>query len=344
MLDPRSPFMTALLKSQEARLVGREHLERLTAATGRPDARAVLRDTDIGGWLDGASWRNAEERDRALWRYLAETLGAIELRRFFPVDARQFGRAYLLKYDVANIKAVLQGLALGCKPSLLPIGIMHAKRRLDELAAVQSREQLEDLLSRAGLRKFVLALHSSGAAAGRRGRLAEDSALEGEYHRELRHSARGRYGGHFLGLACGLLLDLANLSVLCRLLVSGATSADPASFIPGGNLLDANDLRDALSHGLNDLPRRIEPEIYRRVAADVVAAYERAQSVVVIEAVIERHRLAALRGLLAPTLAPAAVITWFFVLKEIELRNVRLVLTAAEDGLSLDEVRRHLML
>jgi vacuolar-type H+-ATPase subunit C/Vma6 len=344
MLDPRSPFMTALLKSQEARLVGREHLERLATATMRPDARVVLRDTDIGTWLEDASWRNSEERDGALWRYLAETLGAIELRRFFPRDARRFSRAYLLKYDVANIRAVLQGLALGCRPRLLPVGVMHAKGLLEALAAVQKREELEEVLSRAGLRKFVLALHSTDSAAGRRGQLAVDAALEGEYHRELRHAVRGQVGGHILGLACGLLLDLANLSVLCRLLVTGAASADTMSFIPGGNLLDADDLRDALSHGLHDLPRRLEPEIYRKAAADVVAAYEREQSVAVIEAVIERHRLAALRGLLASTLAPAAVIAWFIVLKEIELRNVRLLLTAAEDGLALDKVRRHLML
>jgi len=344
MLDPRSPFMTALLKSQEARLVGRDHLERLASGAVRTDAHGLLRDTDIGAWLEGASWRNAEERDRALWHYLAETLGAIELRRFFPPDARRFSRAYLLKYDVANIKAVLQSLTQGDPPRLVPIGVLHAKGRLDELAAVQGREDLEDVLTRAGLRNFALALHASGPAGGRKARLAADAALEGEYHRGLRHAVRGRVGGHILDAACGRMLDFANLAVLCRMLAAGAGSTDTKAFIPGGHLLDAHDLRDALSHGLHDLPRRLEPELYRTAAADVVAAYERTASGAAIEDIIEKHRLAALRGLLASTLAPAAVMAWFIILKEIELRNVRLLLTAVEDGLALEEARRHLLL
>lgn len=344
MLDPRSPFMTALLKSQETRLVGREHLERMSAATAGTDVRATLHDTDIGAWLAAASWRNAEERDHSLWSYLAATLGAIELRRFFPREARRFSRSYLLKYDVANIKAVLQALALGGRPRLAPIGVMHAKRMMEDLAAVQSREALDETLTRAGLRKYALALHASGSHGGRRGRLAMEAALEGEYYRELRHAVRGLIGGHLLTAACGLLHDLANLSILCRLLVAGATIEDAAAFIPGGNQLDEQDLHDALAHGLHDLPRRLESEPYRKVAADVTAAYERAGSVAAIEAVIERHRVAALRDLLASSLAPAAVIAWFIVLKETELRNVRLLLTAAEDDLALDEVRRHLLL
>jgi vacuolar-type H+-ATPase subunit C/Vma6 len=336
--------MTALLKSQEARLVGRDHLERLAPGAAHADARGLFRDTDMGAWLEGASWRNAEERDRALWRYLAETLGAIELRRFFPRDARRFMRAYLLKYDVANLKAVLQGLAQGGKPRLLPIGVLHAKGRLEDLAAVQDREALDHVLTQAGLRNFAIALHAAGPAGGRKARPVVDAALEGEYHRGLRHAVRGQVGGHILDAACGRMLDFANLAVLCRLLAAGAGSADTRAFIPGGHLLDAHDLRDALSHGLHDLPRRLGPELYRAAAADVVAAYERTGSGAAIEDVIEKHRLAALRGLLASTLAPAAVMAWFIVLKEIELRNVRLLLTAVEDGLALDEVRRHLLL
>jgi vacuolar-type H+-ATPase subunit C/Vma6 len=343
MLDPRSPFMTALLKSQETRLVGREHIERLATAASRAEAVGLLRDTNIGAWLEGASWRNAAERDRVLWQYLAETLGAIELRRFFPRGARLFSNAYLLKYDVANIKAVLQGLALGHEPRLSPIGALHAKGRLDELAAARSREELEDVLTAAGLKRFALALRPADAASGRRARLAVNAALEGEYHRGLRHAVRGRLGGHILDAACGLMLDLTNLAVLCRLLAAGKSPAESESFVPGGNLLDAHDLRDALSHGLHELPRRLGPELYRRIASDVVAACERAESVAVIDAVIERHQLIALRGLLASTLAPAAVMAWFIVLKEIELRNVRLLLTAVEDGLGIDEVRRHLL-
>jgi vacuolar-type H+-ATPase subunit C/Vma6 len=341
MLDPRTPFMTAILKSQEVQLVGREHLEQLSASG---DPRAALRDTDIGRWLEGARWRDAAERDLALWEYLAQQLETLELRRFFPPEARRFGRAYLFKYDVGNVKAVLQGLELEQAPRLLPIGLLHARRRLDELAAVQSREALDEVLTSVGFRRLALALRPFRGSAGRRARLAMDAALENEYHRGLQHAVRGLRGGHVLALAAGLVLDLQNLALLCRLLAQGAGPAEIEGFVTGGERLDAADLKDALAHGLHDLPRRLEVELYRDIAAEAVAAYERSGSVAVMEAVIERRRLAALQGLLAPQVASAAVMAWYIVLKEIELRNVRLVFTALEDGLALDEIRRHLLM
>ena len=333
--------MTALLKSHEAKIVGREHLDRLSASG---DPRAALRDTDIGAWLEGARWRDAAERDLALWEYLAETLETIELRRFFPRDVRRFGRAYLMKYDVANIKAVLQGFALEQAPQLLPIGVLHARRALGELATASSREELEDVLTRAGLRWLVLVLRQFRSTGGRRGRLALDAALEAEYHRTLMHAVRRLGGGHVLVAVVGLELDLRNLALACRLLAQGAGPAEIEGFIPGGARLDTADLRDALAHGLHDLPRRLEVELYREIASEAVAAYERSGSVAVMEGVIEKHRLAALQGWLAPQVAPAAVMAWFIVLKEIELRNVRLVFTALEDGLALEEIQRHLLL
>lgn len=343
MFDPRVPFMNALLKSHEMRVLGQAQLERLGTPGVRADARDVLRDTDIGAWLDGTSWPNARERDLALWRYLSESLERLELRRFFPPEARRFGRAYLLKYDVGNIKAVLQSLALDHPPQLLPIGVLQARGRLAELAAVRDPEALVETLTRLGFRKFALALRGFDSAGSRRARLAVEAALEGEYQRELRHAVRGFFGAHVLLAACGLIHDLANLSILCRILVTDGTAARQACFIPGGHLLEAQEWHEALAHGLRDLPRRLEHEAYRGLAADIVAVFERTGAVSAIEAVIERYRLNTLRGLLAPQLAPAAAMAWLIVLKEIELRNVRLILTAAEDAQPFEAVRRQLL-
>ena len=347
MLDPRTPFMTALLKSQQGRLVDRERLERLQGLHDVADAVGQLQDTEAGAWLEGRRWRNARERDLVLWDYLSETVGKIELRRFFPPDARRFSRAYVLKYDVANIKAALQGLVEEQEPFLLPIGVLHAKRRLEALAAAGSREELEDVLTRAGLRELALVIRDFDPAASRRARRGVELALEAAYHRALRKTARRLGGGHILESACGVMIDLANLGILCRSLAESGTSNvhDTGElFVPGGRLLDLRALGDALAHGLAELPRRLEHDIHRRIAADVVSAWERTGSLAVIDTEIEKHRLAVLHELLAPQVAPAVVMAWFLVVKEIELRNLRLALAAVEDGLGLDAVRRQLLL
>jgi vacuolar-type H+-ATPase subunit C/Vma6 len=352
MLDPRTPFMTALLKSQQERLVSRERIEGLGPVRDAAELVGALRQTQIGAWLEGARWRDAAERDLVLWRYLADTVGKIELRRFFPPDARRFSRAYLFKYDIANVKAVLQGLTLQIEPRLLPIGVLHAKRRLEALAAARNLEQVEDVLTSAGLRPAALIVRSFDPAGSRAARRAVEVALDAHYYRLLRHTASRLGAGHVLDSACGLMLDLANLSSLCRWLIANARGDSDAElsavradvlFIPGGQLLDEREWVDAMAHGLAELPRRLRHELHRQAAAEVLAAWERSGSVAVVDEVMERHRLTALHELLAPQVAPAVVMAWFLVTKEIELRNVRLALTAVEDGHGLAAVHRQLL-
>jgi vacuolar-type H+-ATPase subunit C/Vma6 len=336
--------MSALLKAQEVRLVNQAHLERLASATGGADVRAILRDTDIGAWLEGATWHDAEERDLCLWRYLAQKIVSLEARRFFPRGARRFSRAYLLKYDVANLKAALQGLALDHRPHLLPIGALHLHDAIEDLAVAQSRDEVAKVLTVCGLKNFTFALQSFNPSGGRKAHLAVEAALEAEYYRQLVHTMRGLGGGFVLASGCGLMIDLTNLAILCRLLVAGAGPAGGEAFIPGGHMLDAHGLHDALSRGLSELPRRIDNAFYGKVAAEVVAAYERSGSVAVIDAIVEKHRFAALRELLAPQVAAAPVMAWFIIVKEIELRNVRLLISAVEDGIGLEHVRRQVLM
>jgi len=342
MLDPRTDFMNALLKSRQAALVGDAEIERLAGDTGS-DAHGVLRHTDIGAWLEGERWRTAAERDQCLWRYLAETAAALQAQAFFPPQAQRFGRVYLLKYDVANVKAVAQGLALQREPTVRPIGAIHAAGRLGALAEAKDTDAAAAVLRDCGLHVFSDAVRRFKHTGGAQARLALESRLESEYHHALRDTARSLRGGVVLAWACGVMIDLANLAMLCRLLIAGVGTAGSDHFIPGGRMLSRQELQDGLSHGLSELPRRLAHEFHRAVAAEVLAAYERVGTISVTDIVIERERLAALRGLLAPQVAPAAVMTWFLVSKEIELRNVRLGLVAVEDGLGFEQVKRQLL-
>jgi vacuolar-type H+-ATPase subunit C/Vma6 len=343
MLDPRNHFVMALLKSEEANTVGRAHLDRLATVGDGADARGILRDTDLGAYLETAVHGGAQQRDQVLWRYLAARVAALEMQPFFPPDARSFSRAYMLKYDVFNLKAALQGLALERQPALLPIGVIAAQDQLEELAAAATVGEVAEVLTRAGLARFTPVMRRFQPAASLQSRLAVEAAVEGEYHRELLKTAHGLGGGVVLAKACGMMIDLANLSILCRALHFGCGTAAGDQFIAGGYLLETASLQEALSHKLQDVPRRMDDPLYQRIAVDVVDACQSSGSVVSADQVIEQHRLAALRALLAPQVAPAAVMAWFLIVKEIELRNVSLLLKSIEDGVSLDAIRRHLL-
>jgi vacuolar-type H+-ATPase subunit C/Vma6 len=343
MLDPRNSFVMALLKSEEANIVGRAHVDRLATVGDDADARGILRDTDLGAYLETAAYGGAQQRDQVLWRYLAARIAALDMQPFVPPDARSFGRAYLLKYDVFNLKAALQGLALERTPALLPIGVIAAQHQLEHLAAAVTVGEVTEVLTRAGLARFEPVIRPFQPAASLKSRLAIEVAMEGEYYRELLATAHGLGGGVVLAKACGMMIDLANLSILCRALHFGCGTAAGDQFIPGGYLLETASLQEALSHSLQDVPRRMEDRLYQSIAVAVVDACQDSGSVATMDQVIEQHRLAALRGLLAPQVAPAPVMAWFLIVKEIELRNVSLLLKSIEDGVSLDAIRRHLL-
>lgn len=345
MMDPRTSFLTGLLKSRQASLVNREQLEQL--AETRQDDRSegeildALRGTDIGTRLQDERWRNAAQRDECLWRSFHEIVRDLATLPFIPSQASKFNNVYMLKYDVANLKAVAQGLALSRTPHLLPVGRIQASGRLEEFAQLDDSDKLLELLRTCDLQLFAASVKHFDPAGGAKSLATLETGLEADYYRELANTGRSMSGGNILGIACGLMIDFSNIAILCRLIIAEVDTSDNEHFIPGGYLIDHRELREAMSHGLNDLPRRLRHESHRQLAAEIVSAQERFGTIGIIDTIIERRRLDSLRTLLAPRLTPAAVLLWYVILKEIELRNVRLALTVAENGMASESVREH---
>lgn len=337
---PRSTFMMALLQSRAAGTVNADHVERLKGAADGSDARGILRGTDLGATLEGASHANARERDEFLWSYMDQQIALLEEGTFLPGEASVFARAYARKFDVANIKAVIQALAEGAKPALLPVGALHRGGFLDSLEAADTVEDVMEILARAGLEPFAAILRGSDAAPG----WAESTALEAEYHRSLGAAVRGLGGGKTLAHACGVILDLENLALFLRAVVGGWGAAAAARFIPPGYMLDTDDLKEALSLGLKEVSRRIENARYRAIAEEVAEAASGAAGMAATDDIIAKHRMDLLRGLLATQTSPACVAAWFLFVKETEVRNVRLLLKAVENGLSFERAGRCLVL
>ncbi len=337
--DARTAFLLAFLKSREAGLVTRGHADRLASARENNDLLKVLRDTEIGVALAGASDRGAHDRDRLLWSHLADTVEGLLARPFFPSDAAIFGRAYLLKYDVANLKTAISALALDDKPVFRPIGILHSRDLLGPLAACESVQDVSEILGRAGLESFRSAIAGLKPSAGPQAPFAAEASLDSEYYRLLTDASRRLSEGDITAMACGLMIDLANLALVFRALIIGMGAAVSGRLISGGYLLGPQTLHDCLSQPLQDVPRRMEHAAYREIAAEIVDAWKESEAISTPDAIIEKHRLAALRGILSPRLAPGPAMAWFLIVKEIEIRNVRLLLQAVDDGIAFEDIR-----
>ncbi len=344
MLGPKYAFISACLKGEEARTVTSEHMDRMVTASSLQDALAIVRETNIGSYLEELPVETFDNLDEHLWRYLAQRIGHIESFKFLPKDVLKLSEAYVIKYDVSNTKAALQRISTGKKASMIPVGVIHKNGFLDELANCQDVEDIIKVLARCKLGDYIPALQQYRADKGAKSRLAAEAKLDGEYYKNLLNIARRIKDGSVLARAFGLVIDLTNLQMVFRCVIGGL-AVDAAEFvIAGGYRITDKAIKDLLALKAGDIPARLEDAQYQEIANEVSATYDKTKSITAVDEIIDKHKFRMLREILSPRVLSPLVMAWYLVLKEVEIRNLRLVLKAIIDGVSAQQVRDYLVL
>ena len=94
MLNPRYAFISACLKGQEPKTVDSEHIDKMKTVSNLQDALAIIRETDIGSYLEESALKTFDDLDEHLWRYLAQCIRYVESFHFLPKDVPEISRAY----------------------------------------------------------------------------------------------------------------------------------------------------------------------------------------------------------------------------------------------------------
>lgn len=343
MLDPRYAYMSAYLKGEEPKVVSSGHIERLSRASSIGDGLGVIRETEVGNYLESFPIKNFEELEAALWRYLSERISYLQSFRFLPRDMAKVCRTYATKYDVSNIKATVQRLVTNEKSPLMPLGIMHEDGLLDELEQVQDVTTIAEILTRSKLGDYAHIVRECEIGAFAKAKLTFEARLDGQFYKNMLDMARRIRDGAVLFKAVGLVIDLTNLQIVCRATAQSLGGEVADALIPGGYILAESSLRDLFSLKLADMPRRLQEEQYRGVVNEIVTNFDRTRSLASIEETVDKHRFTVLRGMLAPRALSPTVIAWYLILKEMEARNLRLVFKAISDNIPVADVRDYLV-
>ena len=344
MLNPRYAFISAYLKGEEPKTVTSEHIDKMMTALDLPDALATIRETDIGSYLEELPVRAFDDLDECLWGYLAQRIRYVESFKFLPNEILEVSRTYILKYDVANIKAALQGISVGKKSDMLPIGIIHNNALLAELFNADHIDDIIQLLTECKLGDYVPALEQYKIDKSAKSKLLVEANLDGEYYKSILDMARRIKDGSVLTKAFGLVIDLTNLQIASRAIIEGIGPDAAEFFVAGGYRITDKVIRELLPLKMTDMPARLEDTQYQDIANEVSTNYDRTKSITAVDEIIDKHKFRMLKEMLSPRVLSPLVMAWYLILKEVEVRNLRLVLKTIVDGVSTQEIKDYLVL
>lgn len=344
MLDARHAFISAYLKGGEAKVVTPDHVARMAKASSIQDALAVITDTDIGDYLEEVPVKTFDDVDEYLWRYLGKCIAHIEAFNFLPGDVHKVLRAYIVRYDVSNIKATLHGILTGKEANMIPLGSIYNYGLLDELSSAEDIDGIIELLIKCKLWDYAFVLKEYKIDEGVKSRLLAEAKLDGVYYNNLLNMTKGIKDGSVLAKAFGLIIDLTNLQIACRAIIEDVGLEVAEFVIAGGYILSAEVIRELLPLKLSDVPRRLENTQYRDVAEEVLSSYNKTQSITSVGEIIDKYKLSLVKGILSPRVLSPLVIAWYLILKELEVRNLRLILKAMFDSIPVEEIRQYLVL
>ena len=343
MLDTRYPFLSAYLKGEEARLVTSDHIDRIAKVSGLQDVIEIIKDTDIGGYLDGELIETFDDLDEHLWRYLGECLRRAEWFKPVPADIIKILRSYTVKYDILNIKAAVQAVSNGKQARRIPIGVIHNHGLLDELYSAETVGGIIKLLPKCNLENYASILETGKVDGEVKPELLTETGLDEEYYRKLLKMTRGIMDGALLAQAFGIIIDLKNLQVTLRAIITGKGAEAANYIISGGYLLSGEAIKQLLPLDLSDIAGKVE-YLYQDMAEEIISSYDSTKSIAVVEEIIEKYKFKLLKELLSPRVLSPLMITWYLILKELEIRNFRLTLKAMFDNIPVEEIRNHMVL
>jgi vacuolar-type H+-ATPase subunit C/Vma6 len=232
----------------------------------------------------------------------------------------------------------------GRKSSMIPIGIIHNNALLDELFGADDIDDIIQILIQCKLGDYVPALEQYKTDKSAKSKLLVEANLDGEYYRSILKMARGIKDGSVLAQAFGLVIDLTNLQIALRAIIKG-TGPDATEFvIAGGYRITDKAIQELLSLKIGDVSARLQDDQYQDIANEVSANYDKTKNITAIDEIIDKHKFRMLKDILSPRVLSPLVMVWYLILKEIEIRNLRLVLKTILDGVAVQEIKNYLVL
>jgi len=337
LTNARYAFISAYLKGEETRGVTHEHIEELLRRSeNMQEALEIISDSDIGGYLLDQPIKTFDDADTYLWLYMGECLKRFEGFNI-PPEMSHIVNLYAEKYDVLNIRIKLRMISEETASSMVPLGTIYSREHLEEMSAAREMDELCKILAKCNLGDYIRVIEDINEKD-------PQSVSEGEvrlqnlYHHKVLKVFKNMTDGQLLVQTFESIIDSANLQTIFRLSLGGAYTAG-APVLSGGRVLSENTIKELLTLKITEITGRLENTGYHMMSQDVSKGYEKDGESTVVEKITEKYRFGLLKDLLSPRVLSTSNMLWYLLLKEMEIRNLRLILKMLADGIPAEEIR-----
>ncbi len=334
-------FTSAYLKGMESKCLSAGHIDGIFQKTTVQEALEVIKNTDIGNYLRKNSIQNFDESDEYLWKYLGECL--TDIGRFkVPYDIARLSDVYMKKYDVLNTKIALRHLLTEKTAALIPLGTIHDRGYIKDLSDTESVSEIVVILGKCGLSDYASVIKDT-KGKDRVSVLKAEIAMNRIYYGNMFDAMKKMNDGHILAKATGIIIDLVNLQMVFRFAVGEMEAAIDDYIIDRGYMLSGDAIKKLLLLKIPETISGLENTEYHLMAQDIQKNYENKKNVTVVDEIIEKHKLTLLKELLSPRILSTSNMLWYLILKELETRNLRIILKALTAGIPSSEIKDYLV-
>lgn len=338
LTSTRHAFMSAYLKGEESRAVTAEQIEEMLQRSSTiQDALEIIGETDIGEYLLDQPIKTFVDADNFLWMYLGECLEHIE-GFAMSRDMSGMARLYVEKYDVLNVRAALRILQRMMPSSMIPIGKMYRGGRLQDLSTLREKDELISILVACDLASYIPAVENINEKDAH-------SVSEGEvvlqnlYHEKVLKAFRGMGDGYLLEQAFTVGIDMANLRTVFRMSLGEGRRPAGTMILSGGRMISEGTVQELLTMKIAETTGKLEDTGYQHMAQEIAKEYEKSLDITVIDTVMEKHGFRMLRDILSPRILSPATMLWYLLIKELEIRNLRLIFKMLTDRIPPAEIK-----
>ncbi len=278
----------------------------------------------------GISFKGMRLMELALNRNLANTWA--KLKKISPPNLRILIAAYLLRVDVWNIKTLVRGIYTKLAPDdvkamLLPSGFLNEKK----LAELTRKESVEDILKSIGFIDYSRFSFAVERFKETRSIIEIENALDRFYYSAMEEFARRipREGALFRQFI-EYELEISALINILRLKRAGTPSNDITRLLIIPKTIRPLAVNMASSASASDSAKLIEQSAFGKAAEAGIKEFLANGSLVRLELDLSKLMLKHSALLIHQHPLTVSVILGYMFAKEIEVRNLKLMLKARQ--------------